>query len=228
MVIWHDFESREQLDQTLAAAIAARLRGDLSMRSKAMVAMSGGSTPQGMFQQLSQQTLDWSSVNVTLVDERFVPPDHDDSNQKLLQENLLINEAAAAKLLPMYEAGYSAEAAAQAYADALLGRLPGSVLVLGMGGDGHTASWFPDSPQRQAVTDAASQALAAAVDTPSSPHRRLTMTLPAVQRFDSLILHITGADKRSVLLRNLRGETDEPIAAICRREDTRVDVYWAP
>jgi len=118
-------------------------------------------------------------------------------------------------------------AAAQAYAVELAKHLPCGLLILGMGGDGHTASWFPDSPQLEQVTDPANEQLVAVVDTPSSPHQRLTMTLSAVLQAEEIVLHVTGAEKRDVLEANLSGAAHDPISRIVDRPGTTVDVYWA-
>lgn len=226
-IAWHEFADREQLDRTLARELARQLSSGIKTRGEALLAVSGGSTPRGMFARLARQQLGWNQVNVTLVDERFVPPDHRDSNERLVRENLLRGEASAAGFIPMYAAG-SADAAATQFAAQLKDRLPFAALVLGMGGDGHTASWFPDSEQLAEVIDPGNAALAAVVSTPSSPHPRLTLTLPAVLQSDRLFLHITGVDKRTVLDANLVGEAAQPIGAILNHPGVTIDVYWAP
>ena len=224
-IAWHEFSSRDELDQRLATAAAQRLRTQLKQRGTALLAVSGGSTPKGMFAQLAQQDLRWDQITVSLVDERFVPADHEDSNQRLINDHLRQGPASQAQLLPMYGA-VELKSAAQVCAAQLQKYLPCAQLILGMGTDGHTASWFPDSPQLDQVTDSEGARLVAAVTTPSSPHPRLTMTLAAVLRSEQLVLHITGAEKRSVLEANLTGDSSDPIARIVKRPGVTVDVYW--
>lgn len=226
-IAWHEFPDREQLDQALARELARQLSTGIKSRAKALLAVSGGSTPKGMFAQLARQQLGWNQVTVTLVDERFVPPDHPDSNQGLVREHLLQVQASAAGSLPMYAEGTAADAEIL-FAEQLSDHLPFAALVLGMGGDGHTASWFPDSEQLADVTDADNESLSAVVTTPSSPHSRMTLTLPAVLQSDRLFLHITGAEKRAVLDNNLIGKAVQPISAILNHPGVTVDVYWAP
>ena len=107
--------------------------------------VSGGRTPMGFFHLLSQQVLDWSKVTVLLADERWVDAGHADSNEKLVRENLLINEPAKATYLALKndaEQALDGEAECEA---ALAGLDTFTVLILGMGDDGHTASLFPGS-----------------------------------------------------------------------------------
>ena len=96
------FDNRGQLDAALALRIAERLREDLQAHGRASLAVSGGSTPKGLFAQLAAADLDWSQVAITLVDERWVPDDHADSNARLVREHLLVSRAAAARFVPLY------------------------------------------------------------------------------------------------------------------------------
>ena len=87
------FENTSALDNTLSAEVSERLSNAIEKHGKASLILSGGRTPMGFFHQLSQQILEWDKVTVTLADERWVDNDHQDSNEKLVRENLLINEA---------------------------------------------------------------------------------------------------------------------------------------
>ena len=139
-----DFDDRPALDSALASHIAGLLAADIEQRGKASLAVSGGSTPKGMFAALSRQHLPWNQVWITLVDERWVEADSPDSNEKLVRENLLQNAAAEANFIGLKGSGADAAtglAEVTARMEAL--PLPLSCAVLGMGGDGHTASWFP-------------------------------------------------------------------------------------
>src|SRR5699024_5357624 len=116
----------------------------LAERDHVLLALSGGTTPKRFMQALSRRDLDWSNVTVTLVDERWVPPSHPRSNARLVDENLLHGKAAAARFVPRYMDAPTPENALPritARIDAL--PLPPDVVVLGMGTNGHTASFFP-------------------------------------------------------------------------------------
>ncbi len=148
----HIFQSRAELAETLAGTIAAKLSTAIAARGTGFIAVSGGSTPALLFAELSRATIDWKSVIVTLIDERLVPPDQPRSNAKLVADKLLQGPAAAARFVPLYHGTDDGEEAA-ARARAELGKLPWplDVAVLGMGGDGHTASFFPDAPERRRI-----------------------------------------------------------------------------
>src|SRR5262245_22949158 len=96
------FDDGEQLAQALAKQVAADLRGALARHGEACIALSGGNTPKRFFDALSSQTLDWARVTVLPIDERWLPPENPRSNERLLREHLFKNNAAAARLLPMY------------------------------------------------------------------------------------------------------------------------------
>src|SRR5688572_15299016 len=97
----HLFKDSASLALALAEAVAADLRDAISRRGKARLAVSGGSTPRGFLIALSKQPLDWEHVTVVPVDDRWVPPDHPRSNERLLRETLLQGAAAQALLLPL-------------------------------------------------------------------------------------------------------------------------------
>jgi len=132
-------QSRDELALQLAQSIADLLRDDIARRGRASLVVSGGSTPKPLFSALSQQSLDWSKVAVTLADERWVPLAHPDSNETLVKDNLLINKAAFATFVSLYLEGVSPQHAPEQVDKAVEQMLsPFSVVVLGMGDDGHT------------------------------------------------------------------------------------------
>lgn len=227
MSSWHRFDQREELDRALAAHIAGCLQRDLDSREWASLAVSGGSTPRGMFQRLAACDLAWQRVAITLVDERWVPPDHADSNERLVRENLLQQHAAAARLVglktPDADAAEGLAASRKRIADL---PLPFSAVVLGMGGDGHTASWFPRAENLQALLAPPDGAAVAVTDPVTAPHQRITLTLPAVLDSREIIVHITGEDKRSIL--EAAEQAGHPVAAVTSQRQTPVSIWWAP
>lgn len=227
---WRTYATREDLAARLAADVADRLREAIKAKGGATLAVSGGTTPELFFEALSHKDLDWTKVIVTLVDERFVPPSSDRSNERLVREKLLRNEARLARFVGLYSAVQDVEAAArQAEAGlALLGpRL--DVVVLGMGTDGHTASFFPDAPNLDALTDVAQKRRVLAVDAPSGGEPRITLTLPLIVEARLLVLHIEGDTKRQVLDVALAQAAPRlPIARVFDAAPSPIDVYWAP
>ncbi len=108
----HTFDNGAALAEGLADAVSAALAAGIATRGTASIAVSGGSTPKAFFQALARKDIAWDKVTVTLVDERFVPPESDRSNHALVTANLLQGPAAKAHFLPLYHAAASAEDAA--------------------------------------------------------------------------------------------------------------------
>ncbi|QIB65417.1 6-phosphogluconolactonase [Kineobactrum salinum] len=224
---WLFFDSREELDRTLASTLAASLRSTLEQQSRGSLALSGGSTPRGMLRQLAGMALAWARVDLSLVDERWVEPRDPDSNERLLRENLLQGPAASARFTglksPGDDIGHAAELASRRLA-AL--QQPFTAVVLGMGADGHTASWFPQAANLAALLDRQGQARFAATEPVTAPHRRLTLTLAAVLNSHHIHLQLTGADKRAVLESAV--PDSRPVASILTQTRTPVTIWWAP
>jgi 6-phosphogluconolactonase len=227
----YQFENNQRLSEALAECIASGLEGALALREFATLALSGGSTPKPLFEALSHCELDWGRVRVTQVDERWVPEDHADSNALLIREHLLQDRAAAAQLVSMklptenaFAAAPEVEARLAEFTEAI------DVAVLGMGEDGHTASFFPDAEQLADALDPNSKRLCLALRPPAAPHDRMTLSLAALLRARQLYLHITGTAKWQVLETALAGDDsfELPIRAVFHREESPLEVFYAP
>ncbi|HHZ08275.1 MAG TPA: 6-phosphogluconolactonase [Rhizobiales bacterium] len=225
---WRVFTSPETLAQTLADTVAAALDAAIVQRGRAFLALSGGTTPKRFLAALSRRDLDWSRMTVTLVDERFVPEDSPRSNAALVRATLLTGTAAAARFIPLYRPAADVETAAR-LADATLASLPWplDVAVLGMGADGHTASFFPDATDTAAF-DPAGCATVVAVHAESAAEPRLTLTLPRLASARFIALHIEGREKRRVLQQALSGASELPVRKIFDNAEHPVQIFWAP
>ncbi len=159
----------------------------IEAKGKATLAVSGGTTPKTFFAKLSQIDLPWQRVTVTLVDERQVPETSERSNARLVRETLLVDKAAAAKFVPLIDT------------DAAAALPPFDVTVLGMGADGHTASFFPGGDRLAEAMNSNTQARIIAMTAPGAGEPRLTFTLPVIEATGRLELHIEGAEKKDVL-----------------------------
>jgi 6-phosphogluconolactonase len=170
------------------------------------MALSGGGTARACYEHLATvTTIDWTRVDVFLGDERCVPAEDPEANQRLVREALLEPTGGLAHLFPMDCAE------PDAYAD-LLTSLPALDLVhLGLGPDGHTASLFPGSP----ALEAPPESLVVVNEDPSgrNPHPRITFTLSAIGRGRRVVFTVAGADKHDALGRILAGE-DLPAARV--------------
>lgn len=218
-----EFPSHEAMAEALAGDIAARLSIAVDRRGAAAMALSGGSTPAGLYKALSKRNLDWPRVTAALVDERWVPPGAEGSNESFIRTTLQQNEASGVRVIGMWSDTPS-PAAGLAEADARYEGVAASfdVAVLGMGPDGHTASWFPHAQGLAQALEAAGPRLAAvkaAKSAVTGDHLdRLTLTLGAVSEAEFICLLMTGEEKRSVFERALEAGPveDMPVRAILR------------
>lgn len=225
------FESGAALAAGLADHVAAALSAAIAVRGEATLAVSGGSTPKAFFEALSTRALDWSKVKVTLVDERFVPEDNPRSNHLLVKTHLLKNAASTAEFVPLYRPEATIEDAAKRASGIVPGMTrPFDVAILGMGTDGHTASFFPGGDHLDAALDLGQPRRVMTMEAPGAGEARLTLSFSALHDAGLLVVHIEGAEKKAVLDKALAGrdEKDMPIRAVLERAQTAADIYWAP
>jgi 6-phosphogluconolactonase len=198
MIQLREFATREALMGAAAERIAKALQNGISERGEGVAALSGGGTPEPAYAELAKLKLDWPRVTFGLVDERFVPPSDAASNEALLRRTLSPALAAGAKLLQMYADCADIEKAA-ARADKLYSTQHIDIALMGMGSDGHTASWFPQSPQLDAALNGQRTVIAAYAPGATGSAERLTLTRRALGRASSVVLLITGDEKRRFL-----------------------------
>ena len=225
------FGTREDLALALAEAAAEHLKNGIEANGVGTIAVSGGSTPKRFFAALGRRKdVDWSKVRVTLVDERWVPETSDRSNALLVNERLLQGPAASAGFVPLYAGGDAPDAPALARTAEALAALPGrfDCVILGMGTDGHTASFFPGG-------DALDEALTGegpvvAINAPGAGEPRITLTLPRLLETEGLYLHIEGEDKAETLERATADGpvADMPVRAVLRQSQTPLTIFWSP
>ena len=218
--------AREQIGAQLASAAAHALATDLASQPRALLVVSGGTTPEPFLRRLAEQPLAWSRVDITLTDERWVAEDHPDSNARLIRETLLVGPAAAATFHPLTTPDATPEQGAATVA-ARLATLPwpASLVVLGMGNDGHTASLFPDSGELSLGLSTDESVVA--VRAPSVSQPRITLSAARLHDARRLALHLVGDAKKAVLAQALSGDDarELPIRAFLTCPLT---LYWAP
>lgn len=229
MVLEHRFDSIESLAPALTAAVASDLARAIERRGRASLMVSGGQTPAPFFSALARRAIDWSKVVVGLVDERWVAPDHVDSNERLVRQTLLTQHGAAATFVSMKNAAASATAGQPACEEAIAAMpRPFDVVVLGMGNDGHTASLFPHTPQLAMGLDPTNPALTMATTPATAAHERMSLTLRGLLDSRRIVLLISGSAKWRVYQRARQpGPASElPVRAVLEQSTTPVDVYW--
>ncbi len=211
------FETGAALADTLANDVANWLKEAIVKNGSAVMAVSGGSTPKPFFAALSKQKMDWAKVTITLVDERAVPEDNPRSNARLVRDNLWRNEAAVARFSPLY-------------LNPLIVRIgPFDVAILGMGNDGHTASFFPGGDNLAKAIDPTNSDAVITMNAAGAGEPRLTFTLPRILKASHLCIHIQGQDKMQVLDKALAGadELEMPVRAVLHSAKP-LDLYWCP
>lgn len=224
------FETGGALAAGLADAVASALAGAIARKGVATLAVSGGSTPKAFFEALSTRELDWPKVKVTLVDERFVAEDNPRSNHLLVKTHLLKDKAAAAEFVPLYRPEATIEDAAVTASRNVPGMTePFDVAILGMGTDGHTASFFPGGNHLSAALDLSLPRRVMTMEAPGAGEARLTLSFSALHDAGLLVVHVEGAEKKAVLEKALSGtdEMDMPIRAVLERARTTPEIYWA-
>jgi 6-phosphogluconolactonase len=212
-----DFENRHALAAGLAERVARGLSRAISRQGSAVLAVSGGTTPALFFEHLSHQDISWEKVTVTLVDERQVEETSSRSNAKLVKSGLVQNKAKSAQFVALYKNQLQAEA------------LSLDVVVLGMGEDGHTASFFPEGDKLAKALDMKTKSTITSMQAPAAGEPRLTYTLPVLLKAKVLCLHIEGQKKQTVLEAALVG-TDVmqmPIRAVLQA-DQPLEIFWCP
>jgi len=214
------FPTRAALMQAAADEIAAALRAGLRARGQACAALSGGSTPEPAYALLARQALDWPKIAFALVDERYVPPAHAASNEGMLRRALAPALAQGAQLAPLFSDAPTLEDAARR-ADALYAPMRFDIALMGMGDDGHTASWFDGAEGMDVAYDPAAARTVVAIHAPQAAGsaERLTLTYAAIARIPRLVLVTTGAEKRARLLKAANGDAVGPVSKLFQLPD---------
>lgn len=246
------------LASAVAARIASDLDSALTERGRALLALAGGRTSPPVFRQLAAQARDWSRVSILPSDERWVPANHADCNLRQMREAFAAAHGIHwLALVPDLPAGAAcadfANHALAMHSEAF------DVAMLGMGVDGHFASLFPGAPtlaaglalsvgaglprerfEQPAMSSrdepAPAQSTAAAVAIlpnpmpAAGPHPRISLTLARLLHSRTLLLVITGDDKRAVLERaQAEGASSAlPVAALLRAAHPNAEIHWSP
>jgi 6-phosphogluconolactonase len=206
-----------ELASTAAGAADATVLGiSLGRRTRASVALSGGNTPLPMLKALAREPLDWSAIHVYQVDERVVARGDPARNLGALDEILVWRGPLPRRNLhPMWVDRASLYDAAESYARELA-QVAGDpaildVVHLGLGADGHTASLFPGDPAL-GIEDRS-----VGLTNEHNGYRRMTLTMPVLNRARSVIWFVTGADKADVVGELYAGGAAFPAGRVSRR-----------
>lgn len=239
--LWNQGADTVSLADNLAGEIVVEINNAIAENGSAVIALSGGSTPKPLFEALVDHDVDWSKVIVTLVDERWVDELHELSNAAFIKKYLLSGLPSTVRFAPLYHSAASVSESIEFVLSDYC-QLTGSsvsqprgfdVVILGMGGDGHTASFFPDANNVAQLVDINSQQALLSCQSPSTQVERITWSLPMLLNTKFLALHFTGKGKLEVFEQALNGGTLEPnalaelpIRSAIFQDRTLLNVYY--
>lgn len=228
-------KTRDEMIAALCLQVTQALSSAIRERGRANLAVSGGSTPKPLYQALSSADIDWEAISVLLVDERWVDPGQTGSNEDFVRNHLLQDKAANASFYGLKNAALSPASGLHDQIASLPDDLfPLDVTILGMGNDGHTASWFPDAEGLHSALAEDAAPLAAirsrASDITGAHTDRMTLSLPPLRSSRLSLLMLTGEEKRKTLeLALADGPVSAmPVRALLRAAETNLHIHWSP
>jgi 6-phosphogluconolactonase len=208
------FRDSDELAHNVAERFIQISKEAIDQRGRAIIALAGGSTPKRLYQLLVteeyQNRIQWHRIHLFLGDERYVPLDHDDSNFRMIKESLLDRIPIPEENVHPVPTHLHAADAALAYEQEIRqvtgaeNRAPVpafDLVLLGIGGDGHTASLFPETGALQE-----NERLVTENWVPQQESMRISFTIPLLQAARKTILMATGADKCEAVQRTIEGE----------------------
>lgn len=228
---WHPSADAASLAKTLSGRLQAIARAAINARGSASIGLAGGSTPMAAYADFANADMPWSKLKLALIDERFVPLSDSQSNEANIVTAFTGVKDQLGAWQGLYRNSDDIAACAQA-ADEAMQRfgLPLDITVVGMGGDGHIASLFAESPDyANAMQQDNPRAIVPIRFADESKIERLSMSLPALLQTRHVLICITGDDKRDVLQRSLDGSARQyAVARFLAAYQGPVDIYWSP
>ena len=228
---WWEYDSLDEMADAVAGDVGFIVESAIDARNASLIALPGGTAPQPIFRALAAKKLPWKQLTIIPTDERLVPMDDERSNVRGIAKTFLLNGA---RVIPItgdiadYRlAGNSADARLQDLP------WPPDLVWLGMGEDGHTASLFP-GPDLQDALDApkARRAVGVMPDPmpEDAPVARVTLTRAAILSARTILITITGDEKRALLEGAIEdGQSSKlPIGRLLAEAEQPIDIHWAP
>jgi 6-phosphogluconolactonase len=221
-------KTNEEFMQTSKDVLKKKIESAIVDHDSCILGLSGGSTPKPIYEALGKENLDWSKVYIFLADERYIAPDHPDSNQGMVRDTLLVHAKIPEENIAFPDISLPIKECIEQYAIRLQGQwadyLP-DIIALGLGDDGHITSLFPPVPQdlrddTKLVAHTTTDAFAV--------HDRITLTLNPVLSASSHLFFLTEKKKNvwEEMITSTEGEERWPAKAVLEQEDVTVVTHW--
>lgn len=235
--MFHKGADKQSLAEHLAGELSVQISNAIHQKGSAVLALSGGSTPKPLFEALASHDIDWGKVIITLVDERWVDEEHVLSNASFMKTYLLDKLPNTVRFVPLFHDADTAQASLpfviadylQATDSSVDAARSFDIVILGMGGDGHTASFFPDAANVAELVDIDSDDPLLTCHSDSTQVERVTWSLPVLLNTEFLALHFTGEDKKAVFEQASEGgdAKELPIRSVLFQDRVALNVYYA-
>lgn len=230
---WWEFDSTAEMADQVAGDIGFVIESAIEARGNARIAVPGGSTPQSIYAALlKKKELDWSKVTLLPTDDRLVR--RDDALSNFGKIEALFGPRGANVISLIDESSLEDYRAAGRLADTRLGLLewPLDLVWLGMGQDGHTASMLPGPDLDSAVAGPKGRrAVGVRPDPlpPEAPVDRVTLTAAAITSARSIMVVISGDDKKAILERAIEEGplASQPIGRLVADTEVPIDIFWS-
>ncbi len=226
---WWDYEDIDELAEAVAGDVGFIIESALDARGQTLIALPGGKTPAPIYEKLAAMPIKWKHVTIIPTDDRLVAVDNPLSNAALLAKAFMPKGA---RVLPIASENKDHKAAGNA-ADARLQDLhwPPDLVWLGVGGDGHTASIFAGPDLDDALNaPKARRAVGVLPDPlpPEAPVARVTLTRNAILSARTLMIVLTGDDKKVMLERAIKDGplSSLPVGRVLADAEQPIDIHW--
>jgi 6-phosphogluconolactonase len=226
---WWDYDDMDELAEAVAGDVGFIIESALDARGQALIALPGGNTPLPIYEKLAAAPIKWKHVTIIPTDDRLVAVDNPLSNVAMLAKAFMPKGA---RVLPIATENKDHKAAGNA-ADARLQDLhwPPDLVWLGVGADGHTASIFAGPDMDDALNaPKARRAVGVLPDPlpPEAPVARVTLTRHSILSARTLLMVLTGADKRALVEQAIKDGplSPLPVGRVLADAEQAFDIHW--